>query len=85
MSNIVEVRKGHEFDSIALRSYLIQNVAEFKDTICPRTNLEVKQFNHGQSNPTYLVSQGQLKFVLRKKPPGKLLRGAHAIDREFKI
>ena len=47
--------------------------------------MKVKQFQHGQSNPTYLVQMDGRKLVLRKKPPGKLLPGAHAIEREFKV
>ena len=42
-------------------------------------------FTHGQSNPTYHVAFGDSQFVLRKKPPGKLLPSAHAIEREYKI
>ena len=45
----------------------------------------MRQFQHGQSNPTYLVQLGERKYVLRKKPPGKLLPGAHAVEREFRI
>lgn len=44
---------------------------------------DVSQFAHGQSNPTYLLTLGEQRLVLRKQPPGKLLRGAHAIDREY--
>lgn len=44
---------------------------------------KLTQFAHGQSNPTYLLTLGEQKLVLRKQPPGKLLRGAHAIDREY--
>ena len=47
--------------------------------------MKVKQFQHGQSNPTYLVQMDSKNYVLRKKPPGKLLPGAHAIEREYKI
>ena len=45
----------------------------------------MRQFQHGQSNPTYLVQLADSKLVLRKKPPGKLLPGAHAVEREFRI
>ena len=45
----------------------------------------MRQFQHGQSNPTYLVQLGDIKYVLRKKPPGKLLPGAHAVERELRI
>jgi len=48
---------------------------------------EIRQFSHGQSNPTYLVDLGpnKRKLVLRKKPPGKLLPSAHAVEREFRL
>ena len=47
--------------------------------------LEVRQFKGGQSNPTYqLITPGK-KYVLRRKPPGKLLPSAHAVDREYKV
>jgi len=47
--------------------------------------LEIRQFKGGQSNPTYqLVTPGRT-YVLRRKPPGKLLPSAHAVDREFKL
>lgn len=53
----------------------------------PPTNstLEIKQFTHGQSNPTFYVKYRNQEYVLRKKPPGKLLKGAHLVDREYKI
>ena len=47
--------------------------------------MRIKQFQHGQSSPTYLVQMDDKSLVLRKKPPGKLLPGAHAIEREYKI
>ncbi len=47
--------------------------------------VEVRQFAHGQSNPTFLVTAEGKSFVLRKKPNGKLLPGAHQIEREYKI
>ena len=47
--------------------------------------LEVAQFKGGQSNPTYLVTAGAKRYVLRRKPPGKLLPSAHAVDREYRV
>ncbi len=47
--------------------------------------LEVSQFKGGQSNPTYLLTAGTQSFVLRRKPPGKLLPSAHAVDREYRV
>jgi aminoglycoside phosphotransferase (APT) family kinase protein len=47
--------------------------------------LAVEQFKGGQSNPTYLVKTPTSRYVLRRKPPGKLLPSAHAVDREFRV
>ena len=47
--------------------------------------LAVEQFRGGQSNPTYLLDAGSGRYVLRRKPPGRLLKSAHAVDREFRI
>jgi len=47
--------------------------------------MDLRQFDHGQSNPTYYVRFGGEELVLRKKPPGKLLRGAHMIEREYRV
>jgi aminoglycoside phosphotransferase (APT) family kinase protein len=47
--------------------------------------LTVRQFRGGQSNPTYLLETPARKYVLRRKPPGKLLPSAHAVDREFRV
>ena len=44
-----------------------------------------EQFKGGQSNPTYLLTSENNKYVLRRKPPGKLLKSAHAVDREYKV
>ncbi|KAI9490368.1 kinase-like domain-containing protein [Zychaea mexicana] len=75
------VRAGHELNEAALEAYLVANVAGF---VAP---LEIKQFKHGQSNPTYLIKDGNKKqYVLRKKPPGALLSStAHAVEREYRI
>ena len=45
----------------------------------------IKVFKHGQSNPTYYVSYAGRDLVLRKKPPGKLLPSAHAVEREYRV
>ena len=47
--------------------------------------LTVRQFKGGQSNPTYLLESPTGKYVMRRKPPGKLLKSAHAVDREFRV
>ena len=47
--------------------------------------IEVQQFQGGQSNPTFALTAGSKRYVLRKKPPGKLLPSAHLIEREYRI
>ena len=47
--------------------------------------LTVEKFAGGQSNPTFLLTANSGKYVLRRKPPGKLLKSAHAVDREFRV
>ncbi|KAL4753609.1 hypothetical protein BDW72DRAFT_20358 [Aspergillus terricola var. indicus] len=68
-------------DIPALERYIDQHVPVIK------TPLEVKQFGFGQSNPTYqLIAADGQRFVMRKKPPGKLLsKTAHKVEREYKI
>jgi len=76
---ITEVRAAHRFDESALADYLRTNIKGFSG------KLEVGQFQYGQSNPTFLLSSDGKTYVLRKKPPGKLLPSAHAVDREYRI
>lgn len=45
----------------------------------------LREFQHGQSNPTYYVRAGGREMVLRKKPPGKLVKSAHAVEREYTV
>ncbi|KAI1151309.1 kinase-like domain-containing protein [Nemania diffusa] len=74
-------RVRHPIDVKALEQYLSQHVPEIK------VPLDVKQFGFGQSNPTYqLTSADQKRYVMRKKPPGKLLsKSAHKVEREYRI
>ncbi|KAJ1990706.1 hypothetical protein GGI25_001032 [Coemansia spiralis] len=76
-----EVRNGHELDVPKLEAFLIQSKPDIKPP------LVLKQFNVGQSNPTYLISDSAgSRFVLRKKPAGQLLsKTAHAVEREFRV
>jgi aminoglycoside phosphotransferase (APT) family kinase protein len=69
----------HAFDAARLAEWMQSNVAGFEGPI------EVRQFAGGQSNPTYLVQSAAHRYVLRRKPPGKLLPSAHAVDREFRV
>jgi aminoglycoside phosphotransferase (APT) family kinase protein len=79
MQEIVETREAHRIDEKKLAEYLQQHLAEFSG------GMTVRQFAFGQSNPTYLLSTKDGEYVLRKKPPGKLLPSAHAVDREYRI
>ncbi len=66
-------------DAARLAAYLAQHVARFAGP------LTIKQFKGGQSNPTYLLETPARRYVLRRKPPGKLLPSAHAVDREYRV
>lgn len=73
------VREGYGFDEAALTHWMEAHVDGFSGP------LTVEQFKGGQSNPTYkLITPGR-QYVLRRKPPGQLLKGAHAIEREAKV
>ena len=76
---LTPVREHHRFDESALAAYLSEHMeGDFSD-------LDVLQFEGGQSNPTYRIHAGKNTFVMRKKPPGVLLKSAHAVDREHRI
>ncbi|KAK7836394.1 putative acyl-coa dehydrogenase ibr3 [Quercus suber] len=85
---VAKVSPAHALDHKALLAYASANVPGFP--LHP-SDFTVSQFGHGQSNPTYLMevrsSMGDSvkRYVLRKKPPGKLLHSAHAVDREFQV
>ncbi len=78
-SGTKEVPAPLAFDTAALAAWLQPRVADF------RGPAEVRQFKGGQSNPTYLVTTPERRYVMRRKPPGKLLASAHAVDREFRV
>jgi len=78
-SGTKEVAAAHAFDVKTLEAYLADRIEGFQ------TPLEVRQFKGGQSNPTYQLVTPNRKYVMRRKPPGKLLPSAHAVDREFKV
>ncbi len=67
------------FDTARLADYLTAHLAGFSGP------LTVSQFKGGQSNPTYLLKTPARRYVLRRKPPGKLLPSAHAVDREYRV
>lgn len=73
------VRPGFGFDTVALEAWLTANVAGYHGP------LQVAQFQGGQSNPTYKLVTPEKAYVLRRKPPGILLKGAHAVEREVRV
>ena len=80
----VPVMERHRFDEASLDRYLRANLDGY------RGGLEVQQFDSGHSNPTFFLTAEMAggargEFVLRKKPPGKLVASAHQVDREFRV
>src|SRR5262249_45969694 len=69
----------HALDEPRLFAYLAANLEGFAEPA------ELRQFQGGQSNPTYLITTPTRRFVLRKKPPGKLLPSAHMVEREYRV
>ncbi|MFC7536787.1 phosphotransferase family protein [Sphingomonas sp. GCM10030256] len=74
-----QVSERLRFDEAALTRWVEQHVSGFEGP------LTVSQFKGGQSNPTYKLDTPGRSFVLRRKPPGKTLPGAHAVDREYRV
>jgi aminoglycoside phosphotransferase (APT) family kinase protein len=68
-----------QLDLDALTSYLLPRAPEIGEL------LSAKKFSDGQSNPTYLLTTTTGEYVLRRQPPGELLKSAHAVDREFRV
>lgn len=66
-------------DNAALTAYLEQHLAGFQGPI------SLEKFSGGQSNPTFKLTASSGTYVLRKQPDGKLLKSAHAVDREYRV
>ncbi len=78
MTELIEVRSQHRFDEAALQAYLAEHLPE------AAAPLAIRQFQGGQSNPTFLLTDAAgRRYVLRKKPPGAILPSAHAVEREY--
>jgi aminoglycoside phosphotransferase (APT) family kinase protein len=73
------VRAAHRFDEARLSEWMAAHIDDF------RGPLRVEQFSGGQSNPTYKLVTSDHTYVLRRKPPGTLLKGAHAVEREARV
>ena len=78
-SGTKDVAESHKFNEADLAAWMEENVEGYEGP------LTVKQFKGGQSNPTYKLFAGGKTYVMRRKPPGKLLPSAHAVDREFRV
>ena len=74
-----EVAAALRLDAAKLEQYLAAQIKALP------ARSSVKQFKGGQSNPTYLLETPARRYVLRRKPPGKLLPSAHAVDREYRV
>ena len=73
----------HPFDVAGLAGWMRDHVPGFTSVA---DDLVVEQFQGGQSNPTYRISTGEgAAWILRRKPPGKLLPSAHAVEREYRV
>jgi len=70
---------SQSLDTQALHAWLQQQ------GLCGAQPLQVSVLSGGQSNPTYRIQSGETQLVLRKQPPGQLLAGAHAVDREYRV
>jgi aminoglycoside phosphotransferase (APT) family kinase protein len=77
--SIGEVRANNRFDAERLFAWLAPRIDVLE------APLEISQFTRGASNPTFLITAGARRLVLRKKPPGELLASAHQVDREFRV
>lgn len=73
------VRAAHRFDEARLAAWMARHVPGYAGP------LTVEQFAGGQSNPTFRLTTPGRAYVLRRKPPGALLKGAHAVDREARV
>ena len=68
-----------QIDTAALARYLEARLPGFRGPIT------AEKTPSGQSNPTFILGSPSGKYVLRKKPPGQLLKSAHAVDREYRV
>ena len=73
------VREAHRFDEESLTRHLVAHIDGFQ------APCKIEQFEGGQSNPTFLLETANQTYVVRKKPPGKLLPSAHAVEREYRV
>ncbi|MFD1611425.1 phosphotransferase family protein [Sphingomonas tabacisoli] len=78
-ASTTRVREGYSIDEQALARWMREHIPDFQGP------MQLAQFSGGQSNPTFKISTPRRNYVLRRKPPGPLLKGAHAVDREARV
>jgi hypothetical protein len=78
-SGTKEVEERHRINEASLDGWMREHVEGYQGP------LKVLQFKGGQSNPTYKIETPARSYVMRRKPFGKLLPSAHAVDREFRV
>jgi aminoglycoside phosphotransferase (APT) family kinase protein len=78
-TSVIPVQERHRFDAGRLDDWMRAHVDGYRGPVA------VEQFGGGQSNPTYRLTAPSGRYVLRRKPPGKLLASAHAVDREYRV
>lgn len=78
-ATLTAVRAEHRIDEQKLAHYLEEHQQGFKGL------RGIRQFEGGQSNPTFLLEAESGRYVLRKQPPGHLLPSAHQVDREYRV
>jgi aminoglycoside phosphotransferase (APT) family kinase protein len=79
LGDVGAVRQGLKIDEQRLNGWMKANIEAYSGPVT------IRQFDGGQSNPTYLLQAPLARYVLRRRPPGVLLKSAHAIDREFRV
>uniref|UniRef100_A0A7N6B3D3 Acyl-CoA dehydrogenase family member 11 n=1 Tax=Anabas testudineus TaxID=64144 RepID=A0A7N6B3D3_ANATE len=80
MEETTPVRQQHRFNTDRLHRYL-----SAKSLVSNNDTFTVRQYSAGQSNPSFLIQTPSKSYVLRKKPPGELLPGAHQVGREYQV
>lgn len=78
-SGTTSVRDGHRFDETRFAAWVTANIEGVTGPI------RVEQFKGGQSNPTYKLVTPDKAYVMRRKPRGPIVKGAHAVDREARV
>ncbi|WP_406828521.1 phosphotransferase [Microbulbifer sp. ARAS458-1] len=79
MSEVKSTVEVSQLDTKVLSDYLAGKIPGFDGPV------RASKFSGGQSNPTFKIDTREGTYVLRRQPPGKLLKSAHAVDREYRV